>query len=61
MQLRDARRVYLWFHLPPPGPDRSMYRQIAVVQHSQKKKNTELWYGRDGQGRPLHVQGEDKG
>ena len=38
-----------------------MYRQIAVVQHSQKEKNTELWYGRDGQGRPLRVQGEDKG
>ena len=57
---RCPARVLVVSHTRP-GPDRSMYRQIAVVQHSQKKKNTELWYGRDRQGTPLRVQGEDKG
>ena len=47
---------------PTSSGSRPQYVQADRCRpHSQKKKNTALWYGRDGQGRPLRVQGEGKG
>ena len=48
---------------PTSSGSRSQYVQADRCRptQSKEKKNTERWYGRDGQGRPLRVQGEDKG
>ena len=64
-KLRVAERcpAHVLVVSPTSSGSRSQYVPADHCRPTQLKerKNTELWYGRDGQGRPLRVQGEDKG